>query len=274
MTKKIVTSGCFDNLSSKHIRFLFELSKYGNVDVLLFSDDLIKSLTGSISKLPLLERKYYLESVRYVEKVHVIESVTQLQHISEIIGNLAHKWYVHSSEEIKVCKEYSQSQNIPLNCIKDEQIKGFSDNEESSMIPSSFQKKVIVSGSFDWFHSGHVRFLEEASEYGELYVVVGNDKNIELLKGLGHPKFPEAERKFIVNSIRFVKKTFISTGSGWLDVEPEIQQLKPDIYIVNEDGDKDIKHEYCKKHGIEYIVLKRLPREGLTRRTSTALRGF
>jgi hypothetical protein len=43
---------------------------------------------------------------------------------------------------------------------------------------------------------------------------------------------------------------------------------------VNEDGDKPEKRDYCREHGIEYVVLKRLPKEGLPRRESTKLRGF
>ena len=38
-------------------------------------------------------------------------------------------------------------------------------------------KKVLVAGFFDLFHSGHARFLEEASSYGNLSVVVGSDEN-------------------------------------------------------------------------------------------------
>lgn len=272
MTKNIITAGSFDNLSLKQVRFLYEISKYGNVVILLFNDDIIKYLRGSLPKFPLAERKYYLQSVRYVKQVHVINHLTQLQNVSEVITSNSHYWYSLESEDISECKTSSASQNIPYYIIKDEQLDGFPEFEELSS--SSTSKKVIVSGSFDWFHSGHVRFLEEVSAYGELYVVVGNDKNIELLKGSGHPKFFQDERKFMVESIRFVKKAYISTGSGWLDAEPEIQKVQPDIYIVNEDGNKEIKREYCEKNGIEYIVLKRLPKDGLLRRTSTTLRGF
>jgi cytidyltransferase-like protein len=131
-----------------------------------------------------------------------------------------------------------------------------------------------VTGCFDLFHTGHIRFFEEASEYGDLYVVLGHDKNIEKLKGFGHPKFSENERKYMAESIRFVKQALISSGDGWLDAEPEIKRIKPDGYVVNEDGDKDVKRRYCEENGIEYIVLKREPKPGLTRRTSTDLRGF
>jgi cytidyltransferase-like protein len=133
---------------------------------------------------------------------------------------------------------------------------------------------VIVTGCYDWFHSGHVRFFEEVAALGDLYVVVGHDANIRLLKGAGHPMLPEQERRYMVQSIRHVKQALISTGGGWLDAEPEIERIQPHIYAVNEDGDRPEKRAYCEARGIEYRVLKRVPKEGLPRRESTALRGF
>jgi glycerol-3-phosphate cytidylyltransferase-like family protein len=120
-----------------------------------------------------------------------------------------------------------------------------------------------------------VRFFEETSELGDLYVVVGSDENVRLLKGEGHPLLSEDERRYMVQSIRFVKQALISNGSGWMDAEPEIEKIRPNFYAVNEeDGDKPEKREFCQKHGLEYVVLKRVPKEGLTARQSTTLRGF
>ena len=133
---------------------------------------------------------------------------------------------------------------------------------------------MIVSGCYDWLHSGHVRFFEEVAELGDLYVVVGSDVNVSLLKGAGHPMFDEQERRYMVQAIRFVKAALISSGHGWMDAEPEIELIRPDIYAVNEDGDKPEKRRYCAAHGLEYVVLKRQPRPGLPRRESTILRGF
>ncbi len=59
-----------------------------------------------------------------------------------------------------------------------------------------------------------------------------------------------------------------------MDAEPEIDRIKPDRYAVNEDGDKPEKREFCEQHDLEYVVLKRVPKEGLPRRESTHLRGF
>ena len=119
-----------------------------------------------------------------------------------------------------------------------------------------------------------MRFFEEVSELGDLYVVVGHDANIRELKGQGHPMFSEQERVYMAGSIRFVKQALISTGHGWLDAEPEIKRIKPDAYVVNEDGDKPIKRRFCEENGIEYVVLERLPKPGLPRRESKILRGL
>jgi hypothetical protein len=78
----------------------------------------------------------------------------------------------------------------------------------------------------------------------------------------------------MLGSIKFVKQALIATGSGWLDADPEIRRLKPDIYVVNEDGDQGGKREYCQALGIEYLVLQRAPAPGLPERSSTVLRGF
>jgi hypothetical protein len=78
----------------------------------------------------------------------------------------------------------------------------------------------------------------------------------------------------MVGAIRFVRQALISSGHGWMDAEPEIESIKPDIYAVNEDGDQPEKREFCEQHGLEYVVLKRTPAAGLPRRESTQLRGF
>jgi glycerol-3-phosphate cytidylyltransferase-like family protein len=105
-------------------------------------------------------------------------------------------------------------------------------------------------------------------------VVVGHDANIQALKGHGHPLLSQDERRYLVGSIRFVRQALISTGEGWLDADPEIQRIKPDIYAVNEDGDRGGKREYCAERGMKYLVLKRIPAPGLPKRSSTELRGF
>ena len=76
----------------------------------------------------------------------------------------------------------------------------------------------------------------------------------------------------MVRSIRFVKDAWINSGSGLLDFEKEIKELKPDIFFVNEDGFTPDKQALCKELGIELIVSHRIPIHGLPARSTTALR--
>ena len=132
-------------------------------------------------------------------------------------------------------------------------------------------KKVFVSGCYDLLHSGHVEFFRQAAEYGDLYVGIGSDNTI--LKYKNHQTvYKEQERLFMVKSIRYVKDAYINQGSGIMDFVSTIDIVKPDILVVNEDGSNDDKRRFCQEHGIEYVVLKRTPAEGLEARSSTSLK--
>jgi cytidyltransferase-like protein len=129
-------------------------------------------------------------------------------------------------------------------------------------------KKVLVSGCFDLFHGGHVAFFKTAAMYGDLHVSVGRDNNLLLLKGK-MPFFSEEERLYIVKSIKYVSEAFLASGSGMLDFKPDIQRIKPDIFIVNEEGHTPEKKSLCTESGVEYVVLPRIPEEGLPVRSSS-----
>lgn len=133
------------------------------------------------------------------------------------------------------------------------------------------KKKVFVSGCFDMLHSGHVAFLQEASEYGDVYVGLGSDKTIRDLKGRETIN-SEEERVYMLNALSCVHKASVNKGSGLMDFLDDIGILKPDIFIVNEDGHSPEKEELCKELKIEYKVLKRIPHANLPARTSTSLR--
>jgi len=79
---------------------------------------------------------------------------------------------------------------------------------------------------------------------------------VRLLKAAITHLLTAAERRFTVGAIRFVRQALISTGMGWMDAEPEIARIKPDIYAVNEDGDKPEKRDFCQERGIEYVCVE------------------
>lgn len=132
-------------------------------------------------------------------------------------------------------------------------------------------KKVFVSGCYDMLHSGHVAFFKEASQYGNLYVGIGSDNTIEALKGRQTINSQD-ERLYMVKSIKYVTDALVNTGSGILDFDADIRKIKPDIFIVNEDGHSPLKEQLCKEIGIEYKILERVPEAGLPPRSTTAIR--
>lgn len=270
--RHVVVAGGFEEIGSRQIRLFEEASRLGDLTVLMWSDASLERRTGKAPMYPEVERGYFLERIRYVQRVIRIEAPADLNVLPTLEDLKPHIWAVDAAEDRSAKKAFCRSHGLGYHVIRAEDLKGFPAQPDT---PSkSLRRKVVVTGCYDWFHTGHVRFFEEVSEYGDLYVIVGNDKNVRELKGEGHPLFAEDERRYMVGSIRYVTKAIISTGMGWLDADPEIRRLKPDLYAVNEDGDKGGKRDYCQSLGIQYIVLQRTPAQGLPRRTSTNLRGF
>ena len=133
------------------------------------------------------------------------------------------------------------------------------------------RKKVFVSGCYDMLHSGHVAFFDEAAQYGDLYVGIGSDKTIFELKARKTIN-SQNERLYMVRALKTVKDAWINKGSGVLDFEEDLINLRPDIFFVNSDGHSALKEMLCKKLGIEYIISKRIPHGNLPSRSTTALR--
>ncbi len=237
-----VLCGAFDDIRSRDLRLLQAAAAEGPLAVLLWTDEAVTRILGRPPKWPFAERRYFLEAVRYVDRIEP------------------------ASEADAEASARREPPPPPTGFPYDPPPLG------APVAPGV--RRVVVTGCFDWFHSGHIRFFEEAAEYGELNVVIGSDANVRLLKGEGHPLIREDERRYMVGSMRPVFRCLVSTGSGWLDAEPEIRALGAARYVVNEDGDKEEKRRFCEERGIGYIVLKRLPKAGLPKRSSTDLRGF
>ena len=266
-----MVSGGFDDLRARHLRFLEEASRFGELTVLLWPDETLHSLTGRPPKFPLAERLYFLNAVRYVSRVIPLTAPADVNTLPKLTGCGPKCGWMRKTRPTQCGGGFASSTAGGIVCCRRRRWRGF---RPGARTVTPGRKKVVVTGCYDWFHSGHVRFFEEASAYGDPYVIVGHDANIRLLKGEGHPLLPQEERRYVVGSIKYVKQAMISSGEGWLDADPEIRRLNPDIYAVNEDGDRGGKREYCRQLGIEYLVLKRLPAPGLPKRTSTDLRGF
>ena len=61
---------------------------------------------------------------------------------------------------------------------------------------------ILVSGGFDPIHSGHIKLIKDASNYGEVVVLLNSDE--WLIKKKGKEFLPYNEREIIMNSIKNV----------------------------------------------------------------------
>lgn len=131
--------------------------------------------------------------------------------------------------------------------------------------------KVMVSGCFDLLHSGHVAFLQEAAQLGDVYVCIGSDENVHHLKGR-YPVNSQDERRFMLSALSCVHEVKINQGTGIMDFLAEMEDIQPDVFFVNEDGHTPVKEALCAGKKIDYHVSKRQPAGDLPARSTTALR--
>ena len=100
---------------------------------------------------------------------------------------------------------------------------------------------------------------------------LGSDRTVFNLKGRP-PVNSEQERLFMVQSVSCVHLAFVAQGAGLLDFAAELREMRPDVFVVNADGNTPDKRKLCEGLGIAYVVLQRQPHEGLAQRSSTDLR--
>jgi glycerol-3-phosphate cytidylyltransferase len=96
--------------------------------------------------------------------------------------------------------------------------------------------RVYTGGSFDLFHSGHVRFLERCKELagpdGEVVVSLNTDEFIKAYKGKGLV-MNYAERKTVIEGCRWVD--WVVANVGGADSTIAIQYVQPDLIVIGSD---------------------------------------
>ncbi len=110
------------------------------------------------------------------------------------------------------------------------------------------KKIVLANGCFDLIHVGHIRYLKEAKNKGDILVVALNsDESVRKIKGSGRPLLKERERAEIISSFYFVDYVTIFSE---INVEKVLLSLKPDIHAKGSDytpetvPEKDVVKNY------------------------------
>ena len=95
-------------------------------------------------------------------------------------------------------------------------------------------KTIAVTGSFDNLRSKHVRFLEEAAKWEVCTWRCGRMNPCRRSKA-SRREFPERERAYLLQSLRFVDRVTLVRGSIEPDTLPDLGAVKPDMWIVDEE---------------------------------------
>jgi D-beta-D-heptose 7-phosphate kinase/D-beta-D-heptose 1-phosphate adenosyltransferase len=108
-------------------------------------------------------------------------------------------------------------------------------------------KRVMVNGTFDIVHRGHIEMLNYAKSQGDyLLVAIDTDRRVKELKGPQRPINNQWDRLFMLENLRAVDGVrFFDSKQDLIDI---MQEYKPDVYVKGSDWKQDkgsTAEQYC-----------------------------
>ncbi len=93
-------------------------------------------------------------------------------------------------------------------------------------------KRVLVFGTFDVLHPGHLHFLQGAKKFGDYLIVsLARDKFVKRIKGR-KAHHSELDRKKLVEALKIVNKAVLGSKDDYIK---HIIAQKPDIIALGYD---------------------------------------
>jgi D-beta-D-heptose 7-phosphate kinase/D-beta-D-heptose 1-phosphate adenosyltransferase len=122
-------------------------------------------------------------------------------------------------------------------------------------------KIVWTNGCFDILHRGHIELFKYAKSLGDLLLIgIDSDKKVKVDKGQDRPINEEQDRKFMLESIKYVDKVFIFNSKQ--ELEDLIKLVKPNIMIIGSDWKE--KEVVGQKYTEEINFFDRIPKYSTT----------
>lgn len=95
------------------------------------------------------------------------------------------------------------------------------------------RRVVVTNGGFDLLHVGHVTYLEQARQLGDVLLVgLNSDASVRALKGPERPINPEADRATVLAALESVSAVCIFTDPR---ATRFLELAQPDIYVKGGD---------------------------------------
>src|SRR3990167_5212051 len=103
--------------------------------------------------------------------------------------------------------------------------------------------RVYCGGTFDLFHSGHVRFLSMCAKLGSVTVALNSDEFVQRYKNI-KPTYSYEQRKEILLACTHVDSVVLNLGDE--DSTRSIEAIHPDIIAIGTDW---ANRDYYKQMG-------------------------
>ena len=91
--------------------------------------------------------------------------------------------------------------------------------------------RVLLFGTFDHLHPGHLFVFEEAKKRGDVSIVVARDRNVERIKGRAPDQNEEERRKTVLAAIPEAQVVLGDPG----DFLAPVRSIKPDLILLGYD---------------------------------------
>ena len=94
------------------------------------------------------------------------------------------------------------------------------------------KKIVFTNGCFDILHIGHIRYFEEAKNFGDVFVIgLNSDSSVSKIKP-GRPVIPEQQRAEVLSALYMVDYIILFNEDTPYGL---IKEIKPDVLIKGAD---------------------------------------
>lgn len=109
-------------------------------------------------------------------------------------------------------------------------------------------KRVMVNGTFDILHRGHIELLNFARQQGDqLLVAIDTDRRVRELKGEDRPVNNQEDRKLFLYNLKAVDIVMLfDTKEELINI---MKEYSPDVYVKGSDwkGGEGTAHKYSKE---------------------------
>ena len=120
-----------------------------------------------------------------------------------------------------------------INKINSKIISWESLKKEIEAIKLNRKKIVFTNGCFDLIHRGHIKYLAEASDFGDIFIIgLNTDNSVNKIKGNSRPIKDELTRALLLASFMFVDFVVLFDQDTPYEL---IKLIKPDILIKGSD---------------------------------------